>query len=132
MSNQKVYDAVIIGSGAAGGMAAKELTEKGLEVLVLEAGPPVDPARDFSMHTWPYEAMYRGFGPPGWKQKEQWMQDTAGDYSRHFYIKDTENPYITDPGKPFLWVRARIVGGKTLHWGRLSWRLSDLDFKAAS
>ncbi len=132
MSNQKVYDAVIIGSGAAGGMAAKELTEKGLEVLVLEAGPPVDPARDFSMHTWPYEAMYRGFGPPGWKQKEQWMQDTAGDFSRHFYIKDSENPYTTDPGKPFLWVRARVVGGKTLHWGRLSWRLSDLDFKAAS
>ncbi|MEJ7618672.1 MAG: GMC family oxidoreductase, partial [Pyrinomonadaceae bacterium] len=53
-------------------------------------------------------------------------------FSRHFYINDTENPYTTDPGKPFLWVRARIVGGKTLHWGRLSWRLSDLDFKAAS
>lgn len=129
---QKVYDALVIGSGAAGGMAAKELTEKGFEVLVLEAGPPVDPARDFSMHTWPYEAMYRGFGPPGWKQKEQWMQDTASSFSRHFYIKDTENPYTTDPGKPFLWVRARIVGGKTLHWGRLSWRFSDLDFKAAS
>lgn len=132
MSTQKVYDALVIGSGAAGGMAAKELTEKGMQVLVLEAGPPVDPARDFSMHTWPYEAMYRGFGPPGWKQKEQWMQDTAGAFSRHFYVKDTENPYTTDPGKPFLWVRARIVGGKTLHWGRLSWRLSDLDFKAAS
>ena len=132
MQTQKIYDAIVIGSGASGGMAAKQLTERGLEVLVLEAGPPVNPDRDFNHHTWPYEVMYRGFGPPGWKQKEQWMQDTAGDFSRHFYVKDTENPYTTDPGKPFLWVRARIVGGKTLHWGRLSWRFSDLDFKAAS
>jgi glucoside 3-dehydrogenase (cytochrome c) catalytic subunit len=128
----KRYDALIIGSGASGGMAAKELTSRGFDVLVLEAGPPVNPARDFSSHTWPYQMMYRGFGPPGWKQQEQWMQDTASYYSRHFYVKDSEHPYTTDPGKPFMWVRARIVGGKTLHWGRLSWRLSDLDFKSAS
>jgi choline dehydrogenase-like flavoprotein len=132
MARQKTYDAIIIGSGASGGMAAKELTEKGMEVLVLEAGPPVRPERDLGSHRWVYESMYRGFGPPGWKQREQWMQDTAGEFSRHFYVKDTEHPYTTEPGKPFLWVRARIVGGKTLHWGRLSWRLSDLDFKAAS
>jgi choline dehydrogenase-like flavoprotein len=129
---QKIYDAIIIGSGASGGMAAKELTEKGLEVLVLEAGPPVNPARDFSMNAWPWESVYRGFGAPGWKETGQWLQDTAGEFSSHFYVKDTEHPYTTDPGKPFTWVRARIVGGKTLHWGRLSWRLSDLDFKAAS
>jgi choline dehydrogenase-like flavoprotein len=132
MAKQKIYDAIVIGSGASGGMAAKQLTEHGFEVLVLEAGPPVIPERDFTSHKWPYESMYRGLGPPGWKAQEQWMQDTAGEFSRHFYVKDTEHPYTTDPGKPFLWVRARIVGGKTLHWGRLSWRFSDLDFKAAS
>ncbi|HJQ26324.1 MAG TPA: GMC family oxidoreductase [Blastocatellia bacterium] len=132
MAKQKIYDAIVIGSGASGGMAAKELTEHGFQVLVLEAGPPVNPERDFTSHKWPYESMYRGLGPPGWKAQEQWMQDTAGEFSRHFYVKDTEHPYTTDPGKPFLWVRARIVGGKTLHWGRLSWRFSDLDFKAAS
>src|SRR5262245_58356973 len=113
-------------------MAAKELTEHGFEVLVLEAGPPVDPARDFSMHSWPYEDMYRGFGPPGWKEKEQWMQNTASHFSRHFYVNDTEHPYTTDPGKPFLRVRARIVGGKKLHWGCLSWRIGDTDVKRAS
>lgn len=132
MNPKKIYDAVIIGSGASGGMAAKELTERGFEVLVLEAGPPVIPERDFSHHTWPYQMMYRGFGPPDWKAREQWMQDTASYYSKHFYVKDTEHPYTTEPGKPFMWVRARIVGGKTLHWGRIVWRLTDLDLKAAS
>ncbi|HKP87328.1 MAG TPA: FAD-binding protein, partial [Blastocatellia bacterium] len=56
MARQKIYDAVIVGSGAAGGMAAKELTERGMEVFVLEAGPPVNPERDLSTHRWPYES----------------------------------------------------------------------------
>ncbi len=127
----KVYDAVIIGSGASGGMAAKQLTEKGMTVLVLEAGPLIKP-ENFAMNANSYDSMYRGFGPVNWKQHEQWMQDTAGEFSRDFYIKDTEHPYTTEAGKPFQWVRARVVGGKTLHWGRLSWRFSDLDFKAKS
>lgn len=126
---ERKYDVIIIGSGASGGMAAKELTERGIGVLVLEAGPKLDPSQ-WTMNKFSYESMYRGFGPTGWKQNEQWMQDTAGEFSRNFYIKDTEHPYTTDPGKPFMWVRARVVGGKTLHWGRLSWRFSDLDFKA--
>ena len=89
MKSTKVFDALVIGSGASGGMAAKELTARGFEVLVLEAGPPVNPARDFTHHNWPDQVMYRGFGPPGWKQQEQWMQDTASYFSRHFYVNDS-------------------------------------------
>jgi choline dehydrogenase-like flavoprotein len=113
-------------------MAAKELTERGMEVLVLEAGPMVDPKRDFLSHQWPYEMPYRGFDKPGERERTYWNQPYANEYNKHLFVNDTEHPYTTDPGKPFVWVRARVVGGKTLTWGRLSWRLSDLDFKAAS
>ncbi len=131
MGKEKIYDAAIVGSGASGGLAAKVLAEKGLEVIVLEAGPPVDPARDFKSHTPPWEMAYRGARPPEVRQT-QWNQTVANEYNSHFYVKDTEHPYTTDPGKPFVWIRSRIVGGKTLHWGRLSWRLSPYDFKAGS
>jgi len=67
---KKKYDAIIIGSGASGGMAAKELTERGFEVLVLEAGPMIDPLRDFNMNKFSYESMYRGLWKPGQKQTE--------------------------------------------------------------
>lgn len=57
-----MYDAVVIGSGASGGWVAKELTEQGVEVLMLEAGPPRIPTRDFTEHVWPYQLKFRGFG----------------------------------------------------------------------
>ena len=60
--NSKIYDALIVGSGASGGWVAKELAEQGMDVLMLEAGPPRFPSRDFTEHTWPYQVRYRGFG----------------------------------------------------------------------
>ena len=62
MKRTKVYDAVVVGSGASGGWVAKELTEKGMDVVMLEAGPPRVPDRDFSEHVWPYGLRFRGFG----------------------------------------------------------------------
>src|ERR1041384_6941843 len=75
---KRTYDAIVVGSGAAGGIAAKELTEGGLEVLMLEAGPQLDPAKDFKAHAWPYEMPYRGFDKPGDREKyypNQWTAD---------------------------------------------------------
>jgi choline dehydrogenase-like flavoprotein len=128
---KKTYDAIVVGSGAAGGVAAKELTEGGVEVLVLEAGPQLDPAKDFMTHAWPYEMPYRGFDKPGDREKYYLNQWTADEYSRRLYIDEREHPYTTPPDKPYIWVRSRCVGGKLLHWGRNARRLSDYDFKAA-
>src|SRR5947208_13534823 len=63
LSNRtRVYDALVVGSGASGGWVAKELTEQGMDVLMLEAGPPRIPTRDFTEHVWPYQLKFRGFG----------------------------------------------------------------------
>lgn len=128
---RKTWDAIVVGSGAAGGWAAKELAEGGLEVLILEAGPRLDPARDFLTHRWPYQMPFRGFDRPGDRQKFYPNQWTADEYSRHLYIEDRDHPYTTAPGMPYQWVRSRFVGGKLLHWGRNARRLTDLDFRAA-
>ncbi|MBI1789094.1 MAG: GMC family oxidoreductase [Acidobacteria bacterium] len=128
---KQVYDVIVVGSGAAGGIAAKELTEGGAQVLLLEAGPALDPHKDFLTHRWPYEMPFRGFDKPGDRQKSYPNQWTADEYSRGLYIEDPEHPYTTPPGKPYTWVRSRCVGGKMLHWGRNARRLSDFDFKAA-
>ena len=126
----KVYDAVIVGSGAAGGMAAYVMANAGLDVLVLEAGPQLDLYKDFKTHAWPYEEKYRGRLSP--RDAHNYKYGFADGYTSHIYARLDENPYSTPNDKPFDWVRARAVGGRTLVWGRVSLRLSDYDFKAAS
>jgi choline dehydrogenase-like flavoprotein len=124
-----------VGSGATGGWAAKELCEKGLRVAVLEAGRKLDPRKDFTEHTWPYELKYRGFGNRREMQRTQPIQSlcyACTEYGRQFFVNDLENPYTTPPDKPFRWIRARHVGGRSIPWGRLTYRLSNYDFKAAS
>lgn len=136
MPKEQIYDAIIVGSGATGGWAAKELTEKGMQVIVLEAGRKLDPEKDFTEHTWPYELKYRGETPRQWLYRQRQPVQTkcyaCDEYSQQFFVDDVENPYTTAAGKPFDWIRGRQVGGRTIMWGRQSYRLSDYDFKAAS
>ncbi len=131
----KIYDALIVGSGASGGWVAKELTEKGMEVLMLEAGPPIIPSRDFTEHSWPYQVRYRGFGDQKKllvNQPVQRLCYACDEYSHQFFVDDNEHPYTFPADKPFLWIRGRQVGGKTFCWARESYRYSDYEFQAAS
>lgn len=130
----KIYDALIVGSGASGGWVAKELTEKGMEVLMLEAGPPRVPSRDFTEHAWPYQVRYRGFGNQKQMLENQPVQRlcyACDEYSHQFFVDDNEHPYTFPADKPFMWIRGRQVGGKTFCWARESYRYSDYEFKAA-
>ena len=122
----KDYDVLIIGSGASGGMAAYALTKLGLKCLMLEAGPLVD----FQRARVPkavFELPYRGFGTPG--KLPHILQ--ANEFTENQWVDEKEVPYTHDPKTPYNWVRVRMVGGKSLFWARMSFRLSDYEFKAA-
>ncbi|MBI1789257.1 MAG: GMC family oxidoreductase [Acidobacteria bacterium] len=118
------HDVLIIGSGASGGMVAHTLTRKGIKCLMLDAGPQVDFERHRVLKP-VYELPYRGFGRPG-----RFPHVTqANEFNANVWADEQQNPYTYDPNDPYYWVRVRLIGGKTLMWGRASWRLSDYEFK---
>ena len=128
----KNYDVLLVGTGASGGLAAKVLTEQGLEVLLLEAGPKVDRTK-FLTHSWPYEFPFRGVGSPKNINKDGRLAAAERTPFVGFYAEKSQHPYTTPADKPFDWsLRSRILGGRTLHWGRQSFRLAEFDFRAAS
>jgi choline dehydrogenase-like flavoprotein len=125
------YDAIVIGSGISGGWAAKELCEKGLKVLVLERGRIVEHVKDYptmSMDSWDMDL--HGALTPEEQRKHHKAMRTGfiGKDTEHFWANDEENPYTEV--KPFLWVRAHQMGGRSLLWGKQTYRWSDLDFAA--
>ncbi|HKT88378.1 MAG TPA: GMC family oxidoreductase [Candidatus Sulfotelmatobacter sp.] len=133
MSEQTSYDAIVVGSGITGGWAAKELTEKGLKTLVLEAGRPILPEQDYVEHVPTWEVKFRGLGDRKKQLADQPIQSTCyacDEWSSKFFVSDKENPYTTSEDKPFRWIRGRQVGGRSITWGRQSYRWSDLDFEA--
>src|SRR6476646_11808238 len=135
LPRRQIHEALVIGSGASGGWVAKELTERGLTVVMLEAGPPRVPARDFTEHIWPYQLKFRGFGNQQRLLETQPVQRlcyACDEYSHQFFVNDLEHPYTFPADKPFMWIRGRQVGGKTFCWARVSYRYSDFEFKAAS
>jgi glucoside 3-dehydrogenase (cytochrome c) catalytic subunit len=135
LPRKKIHDVLVIGSGASGGWVAKEVAERGLSVLMLEAGPPRIPTRDFTEHVWPYQLKFRGFGDQRRLLETQPVQRlcyACDEYGHQFFVNDLEHPYTFPQDKPFMWIRGRQVGGKTFCWARESYRYSDNEFKAAS
>jgi glucoside 3-dehydrogenase (cytochrome c) catalytic subunit len=127
------FDAIVVGSGITGGWAAKELTEKGLRTVVLEAGPPIVPERDYVEHMQPWEMHFRGYGDRKALERDQPIQKNCyacDEWASKFFVNDRDNPYTFDEDKPFHWIRGRHVGGRSIMWGRQVYRWSDLDFEA--
>ncbi len=127
------FDAIVVGSGITGGWAAKELTELGLRTLVLEAGRPITPERDYVEHQPTWEMPFRGLGDRRATASRQSIQRHSVSFdelSHVFWTDDVNNPYSTPADRPFYWFRARQVGGKSIIWGRQVYRWSDLDFEA--
>lgn len=128
---EETYDVVVVGAGAGGGTMTRVLAEKGVKVALLEAGPMLDPQKDFKTNKWPYEYGHRSAEDGG---KAYFGRGT--DYGFFTTVSggwqlDGE-PYTSAPGTKFQWFRSRIVGGRTNHYGRMSFRFSDLDLKPYS
>lgn len=125
-----VHDVVVIGSGAGGGTAVKVLTDLGVNVLLIEAGAMLNPAKDFKEHMWPYQVPHRGAGD---KAESYFGRKDFGFFSAPTgYWEIDGEPYTVAKGNDFRWFRSRIMGGRTNHYGRITLRFADYDMKSYS
>ncbi|MBA4761783.1 GMC family oxidoreductase [Sphingomonas sp.] len=133
MADATEFDAIVVGSGITGGWSAKELCEAGLKVLMIERGRPIEHQSGYTTETAaPWELPYRGLGDPAQLEREQPVQRKlwqVNEWNQQYFVNDRENPYQT-AGAPFTWFRSYQLGGRSLVWGRQSFRWSDYDFGA--
>ncbi|GAA0649496.1 GMC family oxidoreductase [Sphingomonas ursincola] len=128
------FDAIVVGSGITGGLAAKELTEAGLKVLMIERGRNIRHQQDYTteMKT-PWEMPFRGIGDQEMYAREhavQMLNRHFTEYTQNHFVNDAQNPYTKTEGTDFNWFRSYQLGGRSLTWGRQSYRWSDYDFEA--
>jgi choline dehydrogenase-like flavoprotein len=128
-SKPEVFDVVVVGAGAGGGTMSRVMAGKGVKVALLEAGPKLVPEEEFKEHDWDYNYDHRGAGPgaEGYFGKGKpfgFMRTTSGGWEL------PDEPYTVGSDSEFAWFRSRVVGGRTNHYGRMSFRFSELDLKA--
>ncbi len=132
--HRRVFDVVVVGSGASGGWACKRFSEAGLKVALVDAGRPVADS-EFKEHMSSFQLKFRDRAPQVIRKTRPVQKDCYAcmEYNADWFCNDLDEPYTTPEGKPFSWQgRMRVTGGRTMVWGRQSYRLSDLDFKCAS
>lgn len=125
---KQIYDVIVIGTGAGGGMAIHTLCAAGAKVCALNGSRRLDPHKDFRNHRQPYDMKFRGFGSPQLRKTSIGYMDN--EYTEGIWEHDIV--FTTAPGTEWTWRRCFAVGGKTNFWGRSSARFGDIDFRAAS
>ena len=134
MTMNEAFDAIVVGSGVTGGLAAKELTERGLRVVMIERGPMIEHGDGYQTEFLaPWELRFRGFGSQKEKEQVYPVQSKGGafdEWTKAYFVNDALHPYQTDGPTPFQWRRGYQLGGRSLTWARHCYRWSDLDFTA--
>ncbi len=128
-----MFDAIVIGSGMSGGIAAKELCERGLKTLVLERGRKLEHGASYTDWMQPWEVPNENMIPEEELARDYAIQRNCyavNETTKQYWVKDSEHPYTHPQDKPFHWIRGYHLGGRSLMWGRQSYRLAPIDFEA--
>ena len=128
-----MFDAIVIGSGMSGGIAAKELCERGLKTLVIERGRKLEHGASYTDWMQPWEIPNANMIPEEELARDYPIQGkcyAVNETTKQYWVKDSEHPYSFPEDKPFHWIRGYHLGGRSIMWGRQSYRLSQMDFEA--
>ena len=128
-----MFDAIVIGSGMSGGIAAKELCERGLKTLILERGRKIEHGASYTDWMQPWEVPNAGLINEDELARDYPIQGqcyAVNEATKQYWVKDSEHPYSTPDDRPFSWIRGYHLGGRSIMWGRQSYRLSPMDFEA--
>lgn len=128
-----MFDAIVIGSGMSGGIAAKELCERGLKTLIIERGRKLEHGASYTDWMQPWEVPNANMVPEEEAARDYPIQGLCyafNETTKQYWVKDSEHPYSFPEDKPFHWIRGYHLGGRSLMWGRQSYRMSAMDFEA--
>lgn len=126
------FDVIVVGSGISGGWVAKEMSERGFKVAVIERGRAISPSEDYKdfVDPWDVEHLNRKSQQDAVDHPVQSNVYSFDAYTRQFWVNDNDHPYETADEKPFIWYRGYHEGGRSIMWGRQSYRMSQIDFEA--